>query len=171
MIQVSFPKKIMKEIRFWVVGGRPVTASQYRLGDRYCLDADVEEDAWEFCRSMIKIHQLASSFVMDVCLTEHGWKIVECGCINCAGFYRADMQRLVDSLERHYNSFYWTCSFFDEHEAWFLSVAKNAAVKKIDTFTSISGQTTHEYSVESGWDLYTHLMGSEKMKSMEHWQE
>jgi len=52
---------------------------------------------------MVKTYQLASSFVMDVCLTEYGWKIVECGCINCAVFYHADMQKLIYAIDNYYN--------------------------------------------------------------------
>ena len=51
---------------------------------------------------MIKIFQLSDVFTMDVGLTEDGWKIVECGSISCAGFYKANMQRLIIELEDFY---------------------------------------------------------------------
>ena len=53
---------------------------------------------------MIDIFQLAKSFVIDVCLIDNGWKIVECGSISCAGFYDADMQKIVFALEDTYNN-------------------------------------------------------------------
>ena len=34
-----------------------------------------------------------------VCLVEDGWRIVEVGCINCAGFYLADLQKVLIELE------------------------------------------------------------------------
>jgi hypothetical protein len=104
-IQVSIPKKIYREIRFFIVGGKVVTGSQYRLGGKLSLNminAVIDSDAIKFCEEMINIFQLASSFVMDVCLTENGWKIVECGCINCAGFYASDMQKLVNTIDNYY---------------------------------------------------------------------
>ena len=52
---------------------------------------------------MIKIYQLADSFVMDVCLTDGEWKIIECGCINCAGLYKANIPKLLMSIEDFYN--------------------------------------------------------------------
>ena len=48
---------------------------------------------------MIKLFELNKGFVMDLALTENGWKIIECGCINCAGFYEADMQTLLMAIE------------------------------------------------------------------------
>ena len=98
-IQISSVKKIQKEIRFWIVKGEIVTASQYRLGGRYCLDEFVEEPAYDFVNKMTKLFQLNETFVMDVCLVNDEYKIVECGCTNSAGFYRADMQKLIMSLE------------------------------------------------------------------------
>ena len=98
-IQISTVKKIQQEIRFWIVRGEIVTASQYRLGNRLVLSDDIDKAAYKFCYKMIDIFQLNDAFVMDLALTENGYKIVECGCINCAGFYKADMQKLLMKLE------------------------------------------------------------------------
>ena len=51
---------------------------------------------------MVDIYQLSDTFVIDVCLTDNGWKIVECGSTSCAGFYDADMQKLIMALEDKY---------------------------------------------------------------------
>jgi len=102
LIQVSNPKYIQKEIRFWVVGGKVVTGSQYRLGNSVVLDDNFEPEAKEFAQRMVDIHQIASSFVIDVCLSDDGWKIVECGCINSAGFYKSNLSLLVQKLEEYY---------------------------------------------------------------------
>jgi hypothetical protein len=104
LIQVSTVKDIYKEIRFWVVDGKIITGSQYRLGNQTIYDDQYEEEAVEFAQSMIDRFQLARAFVIDVCLTDNGWKIVECGCINCAGFYKANLQRVIMSLEDLFSS-------------------------------------------------------------------
>jgi ATP-grasp domain, R2K clade family 3 len=101
-IQIAAPKKVQKEIRVWIIGGKVVTASQYRLNMNYCVDAAVEPAALEFAQSMADIHCIADAFVMDVCWCEDEWKIVELGCINSAGFYLADMQRVIMALEDFY---------------------------------------------------------------------
>lgn len=98
-VQICSVKKISQEIRFWIVKGNIVTASQYRLGNRVVLNENVDEAAYEFCRKMIGLFQLNDAFVMDVCLVNGEYKIVECGCINCAGFYNANMQKLIVAIE------------------------------------------------------------------------
>ena len=94
-IQVSTPKKIYKEIRFWVVGGKVITGSQYQLGGRYTLDDVIDDDAFIYAQKMVDLFQLAEAFVIDICLTDSGWKIVECGCINAAGFYKSNLQKVL----------------------------------------------------------------------------
>ena len=62
----------------------------------------LDKPAYDFCNKMIKLFQLNDAFVMDLALIDNEYKIIECGCINCAGFYKANMQKLLMSLE---NSF------------------------------------------------------------------
>ena len=102
-IQIASPKNIQKEIRCWVVGGKIITASQYKLGSTTQYDSVVEPEALEFAQRMVDVFQLAEAFVIDVCLVGGEWKIVECGCINCAGFYHSDVQRTISALETHFN--------------------------------------------------------------------
>jgi len=103
LIQISGIKKIYKEIRFWIIDGKIITASLYKLGHRVVYEEYFDLDGFDFCNKMIQIFQLADAFVMDLCIGEDGWKIMELGCINSAGFYRADMQKLVMALEDYFN--------------------------------------------------------------------
>jgi len=102
-IQVSSLKNISKEFRFWIVGGEIITASLYRMGWFINYSDVIDDGATEYCKEMIKIFQLADAFVMDICLTDDGWKIIECGCINCAGFYKSNIPKLLMSLEDYFN--------------------------------------------------------------------
>ena len=102
-IQISSVKQIQKEIRFWIVKGEIITASVYNQGGRYYLSSLVDEDAFVFVREMVKLFELNETFIMDVCLTNGEYKIVECGCTNSAGFYRADMNKLLIALEEAFN--------------------------------------------------------------------
>lgn len=102
-IQVSSPKKIYKEARVWIVDGRVVTSSYYKFGDNVAWTEDVEPEGLEFAQNMANLYKVAKAFVMDICLTPDGWKIVEINCVNCSGFYRGDLQKLVMALEDLYN--------------------------------------------------------------------
>jgi hypothetical protein len=102
-IQISGIKSIQKEYRFWIVKGEIITASQYRLGNRTVYDSIVDENAYDFCRKMIKIFEIDDAFVIDICMSEDEYYIMECGCINHMGVYCANMQKLVMSLENAFN--------------------------------------------------------------------
>lgn len=101
-VQISPIKRIQKEFRFWIVKGKIITASQYKLGNRVVLDDNIDKEAYTFCEKMINLFQLNEAFVMDLCLVNNEYKIVECGCINCAGFYKANMQKLLMALEENF---------------------------------------------------------------------
>lgn len=102
-IQVSSVKTIYQEIRFWVIGGKIITGSRYAIGGKIEYNEYFDPEALEYAQKMVDIYQLADAFVMDICLTDNGWKIVECNCINCAGFYLCNMQKMIMELEYYFN--------------------------------------------------------------------
>jgi len=102
LIQVARPKRLTQEIRNWVVDGKIITSSTYRRGSFLVYDGIVDEDAIQYAQSMVDKFQLAKTFVIDIALTEEGWKVIECGSTSCAGFYEADMQKLIMALENAY---------------------------------------------------------------------
>ncbi len=96
---LASPKTIYKESRFWVVNGKISTYSTYRFAGQVNYNAAVDDDEIQFANEMINIFKPQPSFVIDICKTEIGPKIVECGCINSAGFYSADMNKLLVDIE------------------------------------------------------------------------
>ena len=103
LIQIGTVKRIYKEARIWIVDGKIVTSSYYRYGENVAYTENVEPEGLEFAQNMVDLYQVADAFVMDICLTPDGWKIVEINCINCSGFYRGDMQKIVIALENKFN--------------------------------------------------------------------
>lgn len=103
MIQVANPKRIFQEIRCWIVDKQVITASTYKIGDDVRYTEFNDSDGLDFAKEMAQIYQPAKAFVIDICRTEKGWKIVEINCINSAGFYAANLQKLVIALEDYYN--------------------------------------------------------------------
>lgn len=95
------PVVIRKEWRLWVVDGRIVTWSLYKDGSRVVYKHEIEDEALGFGRSMVALHpEYSPAYVMDVCRTDEGYRIIETNCINAAGFYAADLGKLVSALER-----------------------------------------------------------------------
>ncbi len=106
IVQVSIPKKIVQEARFWIVDGRVVTCSGYKRGDWVTYWSDVDQNLVWFAWAMVDMSisldgwNPLPAFVLDVCELEDGTcRIVEINTINSAGFYAADMQKLVVALE------------------------------------------------------------------------
>ncbi len=91
---------IAKEIRCWVVDGKVVTISQYKLNDKVIQqNYDHEQEAIDFAQKMVNIYAPAKAFVLDICLYQGEYKIVEINCINCSGFYDANMSKLIQAIE------------------------------------------------------------------------
>ena len=94
---------IQQEVRCWVVGGKVVTASRYKLGAKASYENYDDESFYvDFAQKMVDIYQPAEAFVLDVCLADDQLKVVEINCINCAGFYHANMNKLMTAIENHF---------------------------------------------------------------------
>ena len=104
LLQIATPKNIQSEFRLYIVDGKVITGSQYTMNGRYYTNPIVDDDIIHFAEDMCKVFQLADCFVMDIARTTNGLKIVECGCINCAGFYDSDLIKLVIAIEDYYSS-------------------------------------------------------------------
>lgn len=102
-VQIAPLKPIEQEIRCWVVGGKVVTASRYKLGARVTYqNYDDETYVIDFAQKMVDLYQPAEAFVIDICLSNDQLKVVEINCINCAGFYHANMNKLMEAVELHF---------------------------------------------------------------------
>ena len=94
------PASIQKEWRIWVVGDRVVTWSLYKEGRRVTYRHEIDEDAKAFAQSLVAANpDYAPAYVLDVCRTIEGLRMLETNCVNAAGFYAADLTRLVDAIE------------------------------------------------------------------------
>ena len=103
--RVSICRDIVKEWRIFVVGDEVVTGSQYRVGGRVCYDRVVDDDVIEFVEGLIILEpNFADAYVIDVCRIGSGrLRVVEVNTINSAGFYHADVNKLIGALDRKFN--------------------------------------------------------------------
>lgn len=110
LVQVCQPKQIYAEYRFWVVDGKIVTYSLYKRGDRVVYSSDVDQHVIRFADQCIRHGDITLStgnhapqphraYVIDVCETPDGMRIVETNTINSAGFYAGNVQDIIMALE------------------------------------------------------------------------
>jgi len=92
---------LYQEYRIWVVDGKVVTGSLYKLDRKPLYRAQVDEDVLRFAQSCVDEWKPADAFVLDIARTSLGLSVIEVGNINSAGFYEADMDRLVVALEAY----------------------------------------------------------------------
>mgnify|MGYP003392987656 CR=1 FL=1 len=98
---VSPLKAIHSEWRFFVVDGEIVTGSLYKRGDRVIsLPLIKNEDAEVFAKEMVALWKPAKAFVIDVALTDKGYRVIEYNCLNSSGFYASDLNKLVGAIEQ-----------------------------------------------------------------------
>lgn len=96
---LSSPKQIYSEFRFFILDGRIVTYSQYKMGGKAYLSVMVDNETISFVEDMIKIWQPARAFVIDVAKTENGMKIVEINNFNSSGLYYCEPQKIIEAIE------------------------------------------------------------------------
>jgi hypothetical protein len=94
---VSRPERINCEWRFVVARKKVITGSQYMDGNAFSVSPIYPDSAVVFVEEAIKEWQPHPIFVVDVAATDCGYKIVEIGMINGAGFYDCDYRRIVET--------------------------------------------------------------------------
>lgn len=99
---VAKVKKINKEHRFFIIDGKIVTASLYKVNGLISTSDVIDEGAIEFAESMIKKVNFPG-FVIDIATIGNEYKIVELNCLNASGFYEINLYKLIDSVERYYS--------------------------------------------------------------------
>lgn len=79
-----------------------------KFGDDINRSEVVDDGALEFCKEMVDMYKIANSFVIDICEViidgKAEYKIIELGCINSAGFYSANMPKIIDALEEEFKN-------------------------------------------------------------------
>ncbi len=98
-VMVCSKKELYNETRCWVVEGRVITSSQYKVGTikRYQAPEMTEPRVIEFVESLDWYPDVAC--VIDVADTPNGLKVIEVNNFNSAGFYKGDMQKVIAAIQ------------------------------------------------------------------------
>lgn len=100
-VWISEPKKIKKEWRLFVVDNQIVSASRYmNEGELDESEDDVPKEMTEFAKERISEYRIEDVYVMDIAEIENEYKLIECNCFNGTGFYKHDIERIVQSINK-----------------------------------------------------------------------
>ena len=99
---LSSVKEVDREWRCFIVKGRVVSASRYRIrGETRVDETDIPEAMIGFAEELCRVFAPHDIFVMDVALHNEMYKVVECNCFNSSGTYRHYWGRIVRAVQEH----------------------------------------------------------------------
>lgn len=98
-ILISKTKRIGQEHRHYIVDGKVVTSSRYKLAGLPNFSEGCDDVVLEVVYKALKRWQPSRAFVMDTYISGDEIGIVEIGCICHAGGYKANVMALVDALD------------------------------------------------------------------------
>jgi hypothetical protein len=99
IVVMAEPHNIKAEYRFFVVDGKVITGSMYKLGNQIIHSDRVDESVYAYAQQMVNIWQPNRAFDLDIFETDEGYKIGEINAINSAGFYACDMGKFINAIE------------------------------------------------------------------------
>jgi hypothetical protein len=100
-IVVGEPFHIGREWRLWCVNKEVIAASQYRNNFKLEKLRDCPTEVVSFAEARCLQFTPHDVFVMDVCETGGQLYIVECNCMNAAGFYDANIEAIVTNVTKY----------------------------------------------------------------------
>ena len=92
---LSLPKEIKSEYRCWVINGKLVEISQYRLDDKPYRLRILDSDLFKDFQQLSDLYHPAECFVIDIADTNSGYKIIEYNPIHGSGWYAADVNNIL----------------------------------------------------------------------------
>lgn len=93
-------RPIDAEVRVWMIAGRPVAASTYRIAGRMHVDAShpLVPQAKVEAHAAGLAWRPAEHYVVDMALSDGAWRIVEFNPVHSAGWYDADVPLVLSAL-------------------------------------------------------------------------
>ena len=98
-VAVAKARKIGQEHRHYIVNGKAVASSRYKLSGVPNFAEGADPALVAFAEAAAAAFSPAQAFVLDTCCCDDGYFILEPGCICHAGLYKADLNRLAWELD------------------------------------------------------------------------
>lgn len=97
-VLIAEAKEILAEYRLFIVDGKVVSHSLYKIRDTLRTNPEVPREIIDIAESLCAQWIPAKAFVMDFAETPTGFKVLEINNINCAGFYACDIPSIVEAF-------------------------------------------------------------------------
>jgi len=94
--------KIKEEYRFFVVNGKVISGSAYRLNYIVEINSVVPENIVNIAQEFADLYHPSDIFTLDLAVTEDDQiRIVEYNCFNCSGVYLCDMTKVFKAIKEY----------------------------------------------------------------------
>ena len=107
VVLVAPLKDIKKEYRNFVVDGKIVDSSIYKIGPKVTYEVPTQEERAEiqaFFDVIKELYQPHDNYVVDFALLEDDtWNLIEYNCFNCAGMYATDRRKIFKAVMEYLN--------------------------------------------------------------------
>lgn len=104
MVVVAEAKSIFAEYRYFIVGGKVISGSEYHVGGRKLPKRVEDFERLANAQAMANLWLPHENCVMDLAETEEGMRVIEFNTINCAGFYNHDINAVIEALTHYYQT-------------------------------------------------------------------
>jgi hypothetical protein len=102
LVRISDAVNIQHEVRFYVIGGKVITGSYYRVNGQVShLACPCYEQPHIVCEEIVlEYGNIDEAFVMDLGKVGDEWKIVELNNLNSSGLYECDTNAIVRAFKQ-----------------------------------------------------------------------
>lgn len=95
---VSSPKNILAEWRWFIVDGKIISGSTYKMHGQRLVQRETDQKVIDEAQQFADKWLPNDTVVMDVALTTSGPRVIEFNCFNSSGFYYHDISAIVEAV-------------------------------------------------------------------------
>lgn len=97
-VVLAIPQQIQAEWRWFIVGGKVISGSMYRLRGKLIKERETDKMVIEEAQKLADGWLPHECCVMDTALVDSQIKVIEFNCINSSGFYDHDVKSIFQEL-------------------------------------------------------------------------
>ncbi len=100
IVTLSPVKTILAEWRYVIIDGEVIADSMYRKRGQLHISSERSDSSYDATKLAFYIAnqewQPASAYVIDICETHQGFKVIEVNCFNASGYYACNVLDIVN---------------------------------------------------------------------------
>jgi len=106
IISIAPAKNIQYEWRYFIVGGKIVDGSVYRIGGQLHQVHEDDKEVNKRAQELADIWLPHENVVMDLALVNDELKVTEFNCLNASGYYKNDIAKIIKAVDDYMRNKY-----------------------------------------------------------------